>query len=185
MKEFLRKPNPLCHPFSCVNLNVRIPKVGYKQTWPFLNRFQDCRATMCFIFYCGLSEWAISELHFNLLRMVLTCMFWVSGVSCIMLYLNISYFLRYLNQHLGVKFSPFCIIFHTFLVSDAISEKKEITSIFSPQMQCATPIGWSWYATSIHRQSLIFLPTTKILLAISMQIWTLLSSQENIQPTFQ
>ena len=87
-KEFLPKPDLLCHPFSCVNLNVRIPKVGYKQTWPFLNRFQDCRATMCFIFYCGLSEWAISELHFNLLRMVLTCMFWVSGVSCIMLYLN-------------------------------------------------------------------------------------------------
>ena len=40
-------------------------------------------------------------------------------------------------------------------------------------------------SVSIYRQSLIFLPTTKILLAISMQIWTLLSSQENIQPTFQ
>ena len=37
----------------------------------------------------------------------------------------------------------------------------------------------------MYRQSLIFLPITKILLAISMQIWTLLSSQENIQPTYQ
>ena len=42
-----------------------------------------------------------------------------------------------------------------------------------------------WESGDIYRQSLIFLPITKIILAISMYIWTLLSSQENIQPTFQ
>ena len=37
---------------------------------------------------------------------------------------------------------------------------------------------WPWSSLHIYRQSLILLPTTKILLAISVQIWTLLSSQE-------